>query len=72
MSLLEAAKKKELTVKDISCCGVSKQRLMDLGIFKGTRLTVLGSAPLGDPIIIEVDNTIIAIRKTDAKNIIVA
>lgn len=71
MSLLEAVKNKEVIVQNILCVGICRQRLMDLGIFKGTKLVVKGFAPLGDPMIVEIDNSKIAIRKSDAKNVIV-
>ena len=71
MSLLQAIKNRELVVKDIFCCDASRQRLMDLGVFKGARLKLLSVAPLGDPMVFEVNDSKIAIRKSDAKNIIV-
>ena len=70
MSLLEAPKNQSVVVQEIE--GTCKQRLMNLGIFKGTKLVVMGSAPLGDPLIVEVSDFKIAIRKADARNIIVA
>jgi len=50
-------------------CAVSKQRLLDLGIFPGIRLAVKWYAPLGDPMIIEVNDSELALRLNDAKHI---
>ena len=69
MSLSQVKKGKEIVVQDLVCQGVSRQRLTDLGIFKGSKVTVKGFAPLGDPMIIEVNDCEFAIRKSDAENI---
>ncbi|HBM79493.1 MAG: FeoA family protein [Clostridiales bacterium] len=47
------------------------KRLMALGYISGTKVTVKGSAPLGDPIIIKVRGSEFALRRKDAKNIYV-
>ncbi len=46
-----------------------KRRLQALGATAGTPIVCLGTAPLGDPIVLAVKNTRIAVRKTDAKHI---
>lgn len=71
MSLSQAKKGNNLVIQDIFGEGTARQRLIDLGILKGARLKVKGFAPLGDPMIIEVNDCEIAIRKNDAKNILV-
>lgn len=48
-----------------------KRRIMDMGITKGTPITVRKAAPLGDPLEIGVRDYVLTIRKADAKNIIV-
>ena len=45
-------------------------RLSDLGMNKGARIVCLGKSPLGDPRAYLVRDRVIAIRGTDAKNII--
>lgn len=45
--------------------------LLNLGVKQGDKLTIANIAPLGDPIAIAVNGTKIAIRKADAKHIIV-
>jgi len=49
--------------------GPLKRRIMDMGITKGTMVTVQKVAPLGDPIEITVRGYELSIRKTDAENI---
>jgi ferrous iron transport protein A len=58
-------------VKDLICVGKLKQRLIDMGIYGGTRLTVVKLAPLGDPMQIAIKDFSVAIRKSDANTIIV-
>jgi len=43
-----------------------KQRLMSMGLIPGTKVTVLRSAPLGDPIAIGIRSYNLAMRKEDA------
>lgn len=45
--------------------------LLNLGVRQGAKLTIANIAPLGDPIAVAVNGTKIAIRKADAKHIIV-
>ena len=54
-----------------SVCGDAKfaKRLLALGFIEGTEVKLIATAPLGDPIIINLRGFNIAIRKNDAKNI---
>lgn len=47
-----------------------KRRLMDLGLLPGTELYIIRTAPLGDPIEIKIKDSILSIRKQDARHII--
>lgn len=58
-------------IQKINTTGALKQRLMDMGITKGTRVTVTKIAPLGDPIEIDIRQYNLSIRKGDAENIII-
>lgn len=46
-----------------------KQRLMTMGLIPGTRVEILHSAPLGDPIALRLRSYNLALRKDDAANI---
>ena len=46
--------------------GAVKRRIMDMGITKGTKLSVVKVAPLGDPIEISVRGYSLSLRKEDA------
>ena len=43
-----------------------KQRLMSMGMIPGTKVTVLRSAPLGDPIAVGIRSYNLAMRREDA------
>ena len=49
--------------------GAVKRRIMDMGITKGVEVYVRKLAPLGDPIVVNVRNYELSIRKADAEMI---
>lgn len=62
----QSAKVKKLTGE-----GAVKRRIMDMGLTKGTEVTVRKVAPLGDPIEVTVRGYELSIRKADAEMVIV-
>ncbi|MCH4033257.1 MAG: ferrous iron transport protein A [Lachnospiraceae bacterium] len=46
--------------------GALKRRIMDMGITKGTEITVRKVAPLGDPVEVTVRGYELSVRKDDA------
>ena len=59
-------------VERLNDTGEIRRRIMDMGITKGTEISVLKIAPLGDPIDISVRGYQLSLRRSDAKNIDVA
>lgn len=55
------------TVKKLHGEGAVKRRIMDMGLTKGTEVTVRKVAPLGDPVELTVRNYELSIRKADAE-----
>ena len=55
-----------VTVKKLTGEGAVKRRIMDMGLTKGTSVTVRKVAPLGDPIEVTVRGYELSIRKADA------
>lgn len=49
-------------------CGV-KNRLFQLGVIPGARAQVLRTAPLGDPMQVSIEGTLLSIRRQDAEHI---
>ncbi len=58
-------------IKRITGEGAVKRRIMDMGITRGTTVSVRKVAPLGDPIEVTVRGFELSIRKEDADKIIV-
>jgi Fe2+ transport system protein FeoA len=56
-------------VTEITASGSLRQRFMDLGLFEGARVEMLCSAPLGDPILVRVMGTMLALRRSEAATI---
>ncbi len=52
--------------------GAIKRRIMDMGLTKGTEVTVRKVAPLGDPIEVTVRGFELSLRKDEAQNVLVA
>lgn len=46
-----------------------RQKLVSMGVIPGAILTIIGIAPLGDPMEIEVRGTVLCLRKTEANMI---
>ncbi|MEG1013872.1 MAG: FeoA family protein [Clostridia bacterium] len=49
--------------------GALKRRIMDMGLTKGTEITVRKIAPLGDPMQLTVRGYELSLRKADAEQI---
>ena len=58
-----------VTVSKLTGEGAVKRRIMDMGVTKGTKITVKKVAPLGDPIEVTVRGYELSIRKADAEMI---
>lgn len=58
-------------IASITTKGALRNRLMDMGIITGASVEMEKHAPLGDPLQIRVQNTRIALRKSEASTILV-
>ena len=56
-----------VTVVKLHAEGAVKRRIMDMGLTRGTEVTVQKVAPLGDPIELTVRGYQLSIRKADAE-----
>ena len=59
----------KVNVRRINAKRPLKRRIMDMGITKGTELTLKKIAPLGDPLEITVRGYELSLRKSDAEMI---
>jgi ferrous iron transport protein A len=71
MTLNQIACGQTVKVIKLDSQGALKRRIMDMGITKGTPITVKKLAPLGDPMEINVRGYELSMRKADAANIVV-
>lgn len=60
-----------VTVRKIEGEGVTRRRIMDMGITRGAEIFVRKVAPLGDPVEITVRGYELSLRKADAEMILV-
>ena len=58
-----------VTVKKLHGEGAIKRRIMDMGVTKGTAITVRKVAPLGDPLELTLRGYELSLRKADAEMI---
>jgi Fe2+ transport system protein FeoA len=49
-----------------------RRRLMELGLVPGTRVELVGIAPLGDPLKLIVRGCVLSIRRAEASHVLVA
>jgi Fe2+ transport system protein FeoA len=49
--------------------GPLRLRLLDMGLIRGTRVTVMKMAPMGDPMEIRLRGYSLTLRREDARNI---
>ena len=71
ISLIEIELKTRVRVVDISLASKVRRRIMDMGIVKGTEIIVIGKAPMGDPIELQVRGYSLSLRKSEARDIMV-
>ena len=69
MTLKEVAIGEKAVIKKLHGEGAVRRRIMDMGITKGTVVTIRKVAPLGDPIELTVRVYELSIRKEDAEMI---
>lgn len=59
-------------VSKLAGSGAVRQRLLDMGLTKGTKVQVHKVAPLGDPIEVTVRGFELSLRKDEAENVLVS
>ncbi len=60
-----------VTVEHVAGEGSFRRRLMELGLVPGTRVEVIGVAPLGDPLELLVRGSSLSIRRAEAEGVAV-
>ncbi len=57
----------QFIVKKIHGEGALRRRIMDMGITRGTQISVVKNAPLGDPMELELRGYHLSLRRKDAE-----
>lgn len=70
-SLSQLAIGASATVRDLPKQGTAFLRLREMGLLPGTAITLIRTAPLGDPIEIKVRGYHLTLRKSEAEHILV-
>ena len=68
-TLADLADNEAATVSDIAVENSMRQRLLDLGLTKGTCIRCLGHSPAGDPAAYRIRGAVIALRNETAASI---
>ncbi len=71
MKLSELAVGASAVVRDFPKSGAAFVRLREMGLLTGTRVTLVRTAPLGDPIEIKLRGYHLTLRKAEADHVIV-
>ena len=58
-------------VREFPISGTAFLRLREMGVLTGTRITLIRTAPLGDPIEIKVRGYNLTLRKSEADHVLV-
>lgn len=69
MTLAELGQNTPTRITGFTKEGESLSRLHSMGVVPGARAKVLRAAPLGDPMQVRVEGTLLSIRKCDASQI---
>jgi ferrous iron transport protein A len=71
MKLSELAVGASAVVREFPTTGPAFLRLREMGLLAGTRLTLIRTAPLGDPIEIKLRGYHLTLRKSEADHVLV-
>ncbi len=59
-------------VKEVMAEGLTRRRLLDLGLVPGTKVEVIRRSPAGDPIAFNIRGAVIALRRDVAGQVLVS
>ncbi len=71
MTLNKSKVGSKVTITGVEGHGALRQRILDMGLTRGTSVEILKLAPLGDPMEISVRGYELSLRKAEAEQIIV-
>ncbi len=66
LKLSELAIGEQGVIASIDCSGVAAMRLMEMGMTPGCPVKMVGTAPFGDPMEVEIRGYHLSLRRTEA------
>lgn len=69
ITLRRMAKNQSGTITAVKAGGILGQRIRELGLVPGTRITIQGRAPLNDPVALRVMGGTLTLRNNEADHI---
>ncbi|OIQ51850.1 FeoA family protein [Desulfovibrio caledoniensis] len=71
MCLRKAKVNQKLKIRTVSADGELGRRIRDMGLIPGTEVTVIGKAPLRDPVALRLRDFTLTLRNSEADHITV-
>jgi ferrous iron transport protein A len=71
MKLSELAVGASAVVREFPKMGATFTRLREMGLLAGTRVTLVRTAPMGDPLELKIRGTHLTLRKAEAEHVLV-
>jgi ferrous iron transport protein A len=71
LSLRQLAKNESARIVSIHASGELGRRIRDMGLVPGVEITILGRAPLRDPVALKVHGFTLSLRNNEADHILV-
>jgi len=71
MCLRKALVNQKLKIRTVSADGELGRRIRDMGLIPGTEVTVIGKAPLRDPVALRLRDFTLTLRNSEADHITV-
>ena len=71
IKLSELAVGASAVVREFAAAGTASIRLREMGLLAGTRLTLVRTAPMGDPLEIKLRGYHLTLRKSEAEHVLV-
>ena len=62
---------KKAIVSELTATGSERRRMLDLGLVHGAPVEAIHVSPMGDPIAYSIMGAVIALRRDDAKKVII-
>lgn len=70
MTLIECPLNSQAVIQDLQGDPILLARLRELGFIRGEEVLIVGRAPFGEPVLVEIRGATVALRKQEAKCVV--